>query len=194
MTANVLLFFLAAFAVNLMIHLGLGFREMFFERDGGMGAYIFRAVSMVISTLILWHFFVYILFPLTFGLINEFLLYPLCFLLDFAFRGAADILSGRGAGRDKDGGQYKESVFGAVFILASVIFTLKFAANSIEAILLSGGFAMGLVLSALCLKAVRLRISKEKAPLTLRGLPLMLVSMGLIALVFCALAGIILAE
>jgi electron transport complex protein RnfA len=194
MTVNVLLFFLAAFAVNLTIHLGLGLREMFFERDCGMGSYVFHAVNMMISSLILWHLFVYILFPLTFGLISEFLLYPLCFLLHYAFSGAADILSGRGVEREGNGEQYKKSVYGAVFILAAVIFTLKFAANSIEAILLSCGFAFGLILSALSLKAIRLRIAKEKAPPTLRGLPLMLVSRGLLSLVFCALAGIMLAE
>jgi Na+-translocating ferredoxin:NAD+ oxidoreductase RnfA subunit len=202
MSAAVSLFFLAAFSLNLVTHIGIGVREIFNERDQGMRQYLFRAGAVFLSSLVLWHFFAYALLPLTLGFLHHFLLFPLCFLLAFAFEQAAQAAARRGGkagARKPDSGEaarerFLQTISGALFVLAAVNLTLKLAINSAEAALLTAGFSGGLFFAALLLKAVRKRIAKEKVPLTMRGLPLMLVVMGLLAFVFSALAAALLGE
>jgi electron transport complex protein RnfA len=197
-------FFFAVFQINLVLHLSLGMRDAFFERDDSLSPCFFRVFVVFISTLLLWHFFVYVLFPLTLGFVIYFFAFPLCFLLYFIFTKIAGFVvqkpdeHGSSGYSKKDyalsNEQYMRAAGGSMYILAALMLTFKFALGSLDALFMAGGFSCGILLSMLALQSIRKRIAKENVPLTLRGLPLMLITTGLLSLVFSALASIILAR
>jgi Na+-translocating ferredoxin:NAD+ oxidoreductase RnfA subunit len=76
-------------------------------------------------------------------------------------------------------------------ISALVFLTGRMALNFVEALCIIFGFSLGYLLSSLIVGAIAKRAEVEKVPATLRGAPLVLISEGLLALVFSALTGII---
>jgi electron transport complex protein RnfA len=67
---------------------------------------------------------------------------------------------------------------------AALFICLNVANNFVEAAALSFGFAAGILLVFLALFEIRRRAALEKVPRFLRGKPLILISMGMLSLVF----------
>ncbi|MDR2491144.1 MAG: hypothetical protein LBD20_07060 [Spirochaetaceae bacterium] len=189
---------LSTLSLNLVLHFGVCAREIFFEREQNIRPYIFRAVYIFLSVLILWHLAIYILLPLTLGFVCYFLLFPLCFLLYYIFDRTAGFIYTKDSRTKKEApveiyqSEKPDTVPFVLFVYIALVLTMKLALNSFEAVVLAAGFSAGMLFAVLLLKAIRSRIAKEDAPPTLRGLPLLFVSMGILSLVFSALAAVIL--
>jgi electron transport complex protein RnfA len=93
-------------------------------------------------------------------------------------------------------GRKMERTFSAVtaydgLAAAALFVTLNLAESFFDAALLALGFALGILASLLILAEIRRRASMEEVPRFLRGSPLVLVSMGLLSLIFSSAAAIL---
>jgi electron transport complex protein RnfA len=71
---------------------------------------------------------------------------------------------------------------------AALFITLNTASGFIEALVLSFGFVLGVLLAFLILGEIRRRSTMEWVPFFLRGNPLMLISLGLLSMIFSSAA------
>jgi electron transport complex protein RnfA len=77
-------------------------------------------------------------------------------------------------------------------VIAALLMTLRLASTFMEAMVLALGFSLGGLFSIGILKAIHKRSSLETVPAILRGIPLMLISMGLLSLIYASAAVILL--
>ncbi|GHV52496.1 hypothetical protein AGMMS49579_09870 [Spirochaetia bacterium] len=70
----------------------------------------------------------------------------------------------------------------------ALLLTLNVGVTLMEAAVLSLGFALGILLTALILREIRRRSSLEAVPPLLKGDPITLISMGLLSLIFASVA------
>ena len=151
---------------------------------------LFQVGVMFVSVLFLWLFFSFVIPPYWRGFAMYFLFFPfsamVCMGLEFssekAFPKAAASLRAR-------------KVFSAFtaydgIVPASLIITFTLAGTFPGALVLSLFFALGNLTAMLILNEIRRRSTLERVPHFLRGSPLMLISMGLLALVSASVAGI----
>ena len=74
-------------------------------------------------------------------------------------------------------------------ITAVILFVcLNLANNILEAAVFAFGFVFGIILSVMIIREIRRRSALEAVPVFLRGNPLLLISMGLISMVFYAVS------
>jgi electron transport complex protein RnfA len=71
---------------------------------------------------------------------------------------------------------------------ASIFAAVNIASNFAETVFLAAGFSLGVLAAVLILMEIRRRSAMEAVPHFLRGSPLVLVSMGLLSLIFSAAA------
>jgi len=146
---------------------------------------------LFISVLFLWVVFTHIFSPRWRGFSEYFLFFPLAalvcmgleFLLDQVF---LRILPKQGSPR---------KVFHALtaydgLVPASLIITLAVAGSFVNAFILSLFFALGNMAAMLILNEIRRKSALEWVPRYLRGSPLILISMGLMSLIFASAAGL----
>jgi electron transport complex protein RnfA len=141
------------------------------------------------SVLLFWLFFTYIVSPLALGFFVFFLLFPLTVAAGKGF----DLLSGRFFPALKTEPRFFSVMTASDgLIIAALLMTLRLAGSFAEAVVLSLGFSLGSLSAILILKSIHRRSTLEKVPPFLRGLPLLLLSMGLISLIFSSAAAILL--
>jgi electron transport complex protein RnfA len=138
---------------------------------------------LFVTVLLLWAFFSYLVFPLPLGLFSYIVLFPLSSLAYCGFEHLAYRFA------------LKKNVESDAVIHccdglagAALFMTLSIADGFLEALTLSFGFVLGMLLVFVILGEIRRRSMTESAPLFLRGTPLGLVSMGLLSLVFSSVS------
>jgi electron transport complex protein RnfA len=171
----------SSLSMNLLLRCGLGMQAAAGEEDKPVP--FVQMGLLVVSVLILWLFFSYIL-PL--GFFAYLLLFPGSALVhagleQFFFR----IIRKQETSKPQSSGFCNGLTAGALFL------TLNLASGFLEAAILSLGFALGTLLSLLILAEIRRRSRIEAVPRFLRGSPLALVSMGLLSLIFSSAAVIL---
>jgi electron transport complex protein RnfA len=189
MTALVALAVFSGLSLNLILQFGLGIRNIGPEQPLFSPFTLFQWLILFLSVFILWFFFFYVVSPLGLGILEPFLLFPLsslvCMGLEMVFSHAFphkkpeiklfNPLSG-----------YNGLVLGALML------TLRLALSPAEALVLSLGFALGALFAVLILNEIRKRSFLEILPASLRGTPLIFISMGLLSLIFSSVAAIFL--
>ncbi|GHV63489.1 hypothetical protein AGMMS49587_13690 [Spirochaetia bacterium] len=197
----------SSLSLNLALQFGLGMRGISAGRKKNNPAPFLEAGVIFLSVLILWLFFTYILAPLQSGFFMFFLLFPLSalacsasewFLIWLTRRHAAPEPAGSvpadGAEAIRRGSPPIEekrtprlfqgiSAYNGLVPLA-LLLTLSVGVTFTEAAVLSLGFALGILLTALILREIRRRSGLEAVPALLRGDPVTLISMGLLSLIF----------
>jgi electron transport complex protein RnfA len=183
--------FLAVFAglsCNMILHFALGAAGLAADRPG-TEKILPSAVQMgvlFLSVLLLWIVF-YILPSFPGGFPEYFLFFPLSALACLGLEKGIFRLFPKAAE-----GERLFSAFTAYDGLASLalFLTYNLALGLAEALVLSFFFALGNLTVVLILGEIRRRSVLEWTPRRLRGSPLMLISMGLLSLIFSAAAGI----
>jgi len=186
------LVFFAALSANLLLSFGLGTRELLPQKPPHVFT-LYPWVVLFVSTLLLWVLFARVLLFFG-GIFDLILILPLSALISaalekFLFRIAA---------------QYKNPEvkpeippFSGLFIAGSsyhelaavsVLLTLHFALSFADALLLSLTFCAGSLLAFLIIREIQKRSFMETIPHGLRGAPIVLISMGLLSLVFSAVS------
>jgi electron transport complex protein RnfA len=193
----------ASLGMNLLVQFGLGLgilavKDMDLAPPPACRLSAAAGALVLCATLfILWIFFTYVLAPLGPGFYWYLLLYPLSVSLmkglDKLRKKAlptAQALEpffcfspGRGSTRGFAGGS------GAVeFLPLGLFIAIHLALRPSEALFLSFCFSLGIFFSLEILREIRRRSHLEAVPRFLRGLPLSLISLGLLSLIFSSVA------
>jgi electron transport complex protein RnfA len=183
--------FLAVFSglsLNLILHFALGAAGIAVDRPGNERI-LPSAVQMGIlflSVFFLWAVF-YILPSFPGGFLECFLFFPLSALVCRGLENGIFRLFPKASEEKR-----RFSAFTAYDGLVSLALfvTYKLALGAAEALVLSFFFALGNFAAILILGEIRRKAALEWTPRRLRGSPLMLISSGLLSLVFGAAAGI----
>jgi electron transport complex protein RnfA len=169
----------AGLSANLILQCGLGMRGIVISQGAGRKPPLVKLGILFGTILLLWIFFSYIIAPLPLGFFAYILLFPLSALAHSAFEYLTyrfvlkKAVESEGPVNCCDG-----------LCAAALFITLNVAEGFIEALALSLGFVLGILLAFVILGEIRRRSMLERAPAFLRGTPLSLISMGLLSLVF----------
>ena len=184
MAALALVFF-AALSLNLFLSFALGIKELIHRERSPAIMLFYPWIILFFTTLFLWVFFARVLF-FTGGVLDYVLMFPLSVLGSMGleilfFRGFLHITKLEENPRlFSIGSSYNGLCAAALFL------TLRFALSFADALLLSLAFSAGCLLAFLIIKEIQKRSFLEAIPYALRGTPILLVSMGLLSLVFSA--------
>jgi electron transport complex protein RnfA len=183
--------FLAVFAglsFNMVVHFALGIAGIAANRPGTEKILpsIMQMGILFLSVLLLWMVF-YILPSFPGGFLEYFLFFPLSALACTGLEKGSLRLFPKAVQ-----GERLFSAFTAYDGLASLalFITYNLASGFAEALVLAFFFALGNLAAILILGEIRRRSALEWTPRRLRGSPLILISSGLLSLIFGAVAGI----
>jgi electron transport complex protein RnfA len=181
----------ASLGMNLLVQFGLGLGVLA-ARDGDLtppasyrASAAAGALVLCAALLILWIFFTYVLAPLGLGFYWYLLLYPL----------SVSLMKGLDKLRKKalPTVQALEPCFcfsskggsgAAEFLPIGLLIAIHLALRPHEALFLSLCFSLGVFFSLEILREIHRRSHLEAVPRFLRGLPLSLISLGLLSLIF----------
>ncbi|GHV87652.1 hypothetical protein AGMMS50267_00120 [Spirochaetia bacterium] len=214
MSAFVALAVFSSLSLNLMIQLGIGIDDFGREPERSTRFIFFQWAALFCSVLVLWCLFAYVLSPLSLGFLEYFALFP---LTAWAGKGIAALFRRLFPGEapleqapleqvpleqvpleqapleQVPAGAMGSRLFSIMsahngLTLTALVLSLRLAGSFSAALALSLGFSLGGLLSVFSLRAIIRRASLEAVPKTLRGIPLLLISMSLMALIFSALS------
>jgi len=176
-------------SLNLLLSFALGASGIALPKGGvRQPVPLFQLGAMATAVLFLWVFFSFALPSFWRGFAVYFLLFPLSALACMAL----ELLRARAFPKASPHTQKAFSAFTAYdgLVPASLLLTLMLAGNFAGAAVLALFFALGNLMAILILNEIRRRSSLERVPGCLRGGPLALISMGLLAAASAAAAGI----
>ena len=176
----ILLIILSAFTMNLTLQCALGLKGAASPKNNGSLLTLIKLSLIFFIVIILWIVFSKIIFSIFSGILIYILLFPVCFIiyealeyLIFYYILKKDTLSEE-CGIGFPGG-----------ITAVAVFICLNISNSFtETLLLSFGFSAGIFLVLLIIREIYKRAALENVPYFLRGKPLILITMGILSLVF----------
>ncbi|MDR2617537.1 MAG: hypothetical protein LBC62_01590 [Treponema sp.] len=178
----------AGLSLNLILQFALGTRGvLLFTRDSRETPFpVFQMANLFVSVFVLWAAYYYILRPLSGGALEYFLLFPLSALVCLGF----ESLRKKVSPKQESPGAFSASTAYGGLVPVSLIMTIHLALTVFDAAVLAFFFALGCFLALLILGEIRRRSGLEWVPRYLRGSPLVLISMGLLSMIFAAAAWI----
>jgi electron transport complex protein RnfA len=179
----------AALSLNLLIDLGIGIRDFKQEPYRLFRFIFFQWFSLVVSVAGLWALFTYILTPLSLGFFEYFLLFPLAATLGSFWNFLFIHLFSRENPEER---AFSISCAHSGMVTSALLITIRMAGSIPGLLALTFGFSLGFLAALYILRAIMERSLEENVPHILRGTPLLLVSLGLISLIFSALSAVIL--
>ena len=190
MTVTIIfLFICAGLSFNLILHFALG-AECFTEKEReGSDIPVFQGGVLFVSTILLWFVCTYLLSFLAFGFLEYFLLFPLSAIACMVFEKVAiNIFFQEGTPLKHFSA---DSGYNGL-ALTSLFLTLQIARTLFEAMFLALSFVGGVLLTMVLIHYISKRSYLESIPVMLRGRPLILISLGLLSLIFTSLTVIFL--
>jgi len=191
----------AGLSTNLVLQFGMGVRELALSgragspspgRGGALGLPA-RAGVFFVSVPLLWLAFSAARSLLPLGFLEYLLVFPVGFAVFSLWEHLwARYPSGRRDAKKRRDGNAGNSgaadVFGGASVGAALFVALTVAGDVAEALVLSLGFTLGTLFAVAAVGEIRRRSETESVPRWLRGAPLTLIAMGLLALVFSSSA------
>jgi len=189
--AALALFFFAAMSLNLFLNFALGIHEILRKERTPALMLCYPWIIIFVSTVLFWVFFARVLF-FTGGLLDFILIFPLSALGSMGLEKlffrlcpfARDFFQHEKKGENTGVFSVGSSFSGLA--AAALFLTLRFALSFADAFLLSLAFSSGALLALLIIKEIQKRSLLETIPHSLRGTPILLISMGILSLVFSA--------
>lgn len=172
----------AGLSLNLIFQFALG------AAPAGKGSVIplFQIICLFISVLILYIVFTYIINFFSWEFMGYFLFFPVCALVCLGL----ECLERKLFPKKKEVRLFSGLSAYEGLVPASLILTMYLALNLLDALILSLSFALGCFMAVFIMKEIRRRSSMEGIPKYLRGMPLALISMGLLSMIFSSAAWI----
>jgi len=183
--------FFAALSLNLFFNFALGAKEILRRKQIPSLHLSYPWLIVFVSTVFLWIFFARVL-RFSGGLLDFLLLLPFSavassVLEKFFFYVVSQYKDpGANPGLFAAGSAYTEVT------AVSALLTLRFALSFADAVLLALAFSGGGLSAFLIIREISKRSSIETIPYGLRGTPVLLVSMGILSLVFSAVSVLLL--
>ena len=171
------LIILSAFTMNLVLQCALGINAD--AKNPGRKITLVKLGIIFAAVITLWGIFSGIISSIVSGVSIYVILFPISFMV---YEGLEFLLFKYILKQDPK----KECSlnFPGGITAAALFICINIANNFITAAALAFGFTLGIMLVLLILGEIRRRAALESVPLFLRGKPLVLISMGLLSLVF----------
>jgi electron transport complex protein RnfA len=186
---NILLFaVVSGLSMNLVLQCGLGIRSITIAKQSGTRRFLVSLAVMFLSNSILWVVFTYVLSIFSLGFYTCILIFPASSLVSFGLEHLARRFIPRCGG---EGNSFRDHFHNGL-TAAALFITLQTASGFGGALILSLGFAAGVLVAHVIIGEIRRRAAFEAVPQFLRGRPLTLIAMGLLSLVFSAASIILL--
>jgi electron transport complex protein RnfA len=175
----VILIILSAFSMNLTLQCALGIKGAAESKNPGHFSNFIKLGIIFFSVILLWAFFFKIISSIIPGLFVYVLLFPVSYIV----YGALEFLFFHQLLKKSPENECSVSFPGGI-TAAAVFICLNIANDLTQAALLSFGFTLGICLVLIIVGEIRRRAALEAVPVFLRGKPLVLISMGMLSLVF----------
>ena len=189
MNQIVLCAILASFFLNLVLHTGLGMKELYRDIEYSLRGPLLRCAALSVVVFLFWLLWTFVFTPLTLGFFDIVFVFPFCALIFYIIdehlpkqQFQAELF------------HEKDRTISSLTPLCvfSLFMTLRLASSVAEAAILSLSFSAGAVLSALTLGSIYLRVQSEPISKKIAGLPFIFISNGLLALIFAIAATVLL--
>jgi len=178
------LFLLSAFSLNLPLQTGLGVRALRDDLGRSVKNSFFECAVLFISIYIQYALFTFAFSPLNLVFFKYFMIFPLSAVFPALMQIFHSKVILKYMPDNKCGDYVFDFSYKTGLSIAAVLLVLYIAGSPQEALVLDLGFCFGIFCTALVLKAVSLRLVQERTSALFRGLPLMLISMGLLAMIW----------
>jgi electron transport complex protein RnfA len=175
---------MAGLSWNLVLQFGLGMAGAAAPKKNPLP--VLQLLCLFLSVLALFIVFFSLSALVNLGFFEYLLYYPLSCLSCLGLETALSRLFSAKGG---------EKIFNCLssydgLALAALFLTRHLAETIVEGLLLSFHFTLGVLAGIIILGEIRRRASIEKVPALMEGKPLLLISMGLLSLIFTVTAGI----
>ena len=184
MAALALVFF-AALSLNLFLNFALGINKLILDERPRALLLYYPWIVLFAATFLLWVFFARVLL-FSGALLDFMLIFPFSVLGSMAMEMLFFRLFLPYTGLKENPGLFSIGSSYNGLSAAALFLTLHFALSLTDALLLSLIFSAGGLLTFLIIKEIQKRSFLESIPYRLRGTPVLLISMGLLTLVFSA--------
>jgi len=174
-----LLLICSGFSMNIVLQCGLGIKGAAESENPSGLSTLLRTGMIFISVIILWLFFSRIVY----SIIPSIFIYVLLFPVSSVVYDALEYFIFQYLYKKDPNSEYIVSFPGGITAVC-VFICINLADNFLEAAVLSFGFTAGIFLVYLIIREVRKRADLEAVPRFLRGKPLVLITMGMLSLVF----------
>jgi electron transport complex protein RnfA len=165
--------------MNLALQCAMGIKGAPESKNCSRKTTIIRLGIIFITIIFLWLFFYRIVFSIFSGIFIYILIFPLSFI---AYEGIQSLLKKYLFKKDIENECFIN--FGGGITALSVFICINISASFFQTLILSFGFTTGIMVVFLIIREIRRRAALEAIPQFLRGNPLILISMGLISIVF----------
>jgi len=175
----VLLLICSGFSMNLVLQCGLGIKGAAESKNPLGISTLIKTGIIFFSVIFLWLVFSKIIYSIIPGVFIYILLFPVSSIAYDAF----EYLVFRYLYKENSQDEYSVGFPGGITAVC-VFICLNIAGGFLEAAALSFGFTAGIILVYLIIREVRKRAALEAVPQFLREKPLILITMGMLSLVF----------
>ena len=184
MSSTVFLAISTGLSLNLIIQFGFGIRDIVYIKNFRLRFPLYQCIVLFFTVILIWLCFTYVFYPLGMGFMETLILIPLTILFCWLLEQGIFHLFPKWLSSNRT------TVFSAYngIVFAAGYFTLQIAGTFMDALVMSLGFALGCFVSIAIVHEINKRSSMEAVPAFLRGSPLLLISMGLLSLIFTAAA------
>jgi len=172
-------------SLNLLLQFAVGASGAAADIRSRRSVPFFQLLLMFIAILFLWLLFSAFLPPHWRGFSEYFLIFPFSALTCFVLERLLEKLITKSGNR-----MWKALTGYDALVPVSVLITLNMAGSFRHAFILALFFVLGNLAAILVLNEIRRKSSLERVPASLRGSPLVLISMGLLSLISAVAAGI----
>ena len=174
-----LLFIYSGFTLNLVLQCALGIKGTIESKNLLKASTFIKLGIIFLSCILLWLFFSSIISFFNMGIFLYIILFPVSFLV---CEGLEFLLFRYVIKQDSDSDSFVNFPGGITAV--SVFLCMTLANNILEVIILSFGFVFGIFIVNLIVREIRRRAALEAVPHFLRGKPLVLITMGMLSLIF----------
>jgi len=176
----------SVFTLNLVLQCAIGIRGIAESKSPFGLSSLIKLFLIFLTVILLWLFFSRMLPSVFPGLLIYILLFPVSAMV----YDGLEYLTFRYI--FKNGGK-NETIINSPGIIASlsVFVCVVIAGNFLETVILSFGFVFGIFLLNLIIREIRRRAALEAVPSYLRGKPLVLITLGLLSMVFSTVSVLI---
>jgi len=182
-----ILIIFSAFTVNLTLQCALGLKGAAVPDNGSKTSSLIRLLVIFTSVVILWFLFSKILSSFFSGMLIFVLLFPVSYMV---YSGLEYFVFNYLTKKDMEDENFISFPGGITAVAAFIC--IDIASGFLEVLLLSFGFTAGIFLVILIIREIKKRAGLEAVPRFMRGTPLVLVTMGMLSLIFTAVSLLIL--
>jgi len=176
-----LLFIYSGFTMNIVLQCGLGIKGTVESKSNLNITTLIKLALIFLSIILLWLLFSKVLFSIFSGIFVYVILFPISAIV----YDGLEYLIFRYIYKNNENMETFINFPNGITAVA-VFICINIANNINEALMLSFGFTFGIFLVNIIIREIRRRAELESVPVFLRGKPLVLITMGMLSLIFTA--------